>query len=220
MPVTLDGAAADRGRCWKGWPSVRRCGSPRPAPHEREGHERYTAAPMIAEEVAIFERVTASTAARIPAGWSTPTGCHRIRPARWRRSPVAVAGAGVVRAGRVGQDHLVAGAAGGRARRREIACPAGRADRAGCRRRAGRGAGDAEGSGTVARMLADLRSGTLTLDAATVLIVDEAGMVGTPALRELLDAAGVAGTKTVLVGDPASAGPGQSSGRHVRSTRR
>lgn len=56
--------------------------------HEREGHERYTAAPMIAEEVAIFERVTAaSTAARIPAGWSTPTGCHRIRPARWRRSP-------------------------------------------------------------------------------------------------------------------------------------
>jgi hypothetical protein len=60
-------------------------------------------------------------------------------------------------------------------------------------------------------MLADLRSGTLTLDAATVLIVDEAGMVGTPALRELLDAAGVAGTRPFWSGS-ASAGPGQSSG--------
>jgi conjugative relaxase-like TrwC/TraI family protein len=58
-------------------------------------------------------------------------------------------------------------------------------------------------SHTIAGFLADLdhpeRGG---LQAGTVLVVDEAGMVGTRLLAQLLDHAAVANAKVVLVGDP------------------
>ncbi len=59
-------------------------------------------------------------------------------------------------------------------------------------------------STTLARLLSTLRRGDHgPLDAASVVIVDEAGMVGTRPLAELLSRAADAGARVVLVGDPA-----------------
>jgi conjugative relaxase-like TrwC/TraI family protein len=54
---------------------------------------------------------------------------------------------------------------------------------------------------TVDRLLLDLRHGRLELDSQTVLVVDEAGMVGTRKLTPLLDHARRAGAKVIPVGD-------------------
>ncbi len=65
-----------------------------------------------------------------------------------------------------------------------------------------------EGAGdkglTIAKALRSLRDGTLSLGSATVVVVDEAAMVGTGDLHQLLRATTAAGTKTVLVGDATS----------------
>jgi len=64
-----------------------------------------------------------------------------------------------------------------------------------------------EGSGiasvTLARLLAQLDSGRLVLDERSVVVVDEAGMVGTRTLDRLHHATASAHAKLVLVGDPA-----------------
>lgn len=57
-------------------------------------------------------------------------------------------------------------------------------------------------SSTIDRLLAGITRHTMTLDDTTVLVVDEAAMVGTRKLAQLLDHADAAGTKVVLVGDP------------------
>jgi conjugative relaxase-like TrwC/TraI family protein len=54
---------------------------------------------------------------------------------------------------------------------------------------------------TVDRLLLDLKHGRLALDARTILVVDEVGMVATRKLAPLLDAAERAGAKVVPVGD-------------------
>jgi ATP-dependent exoDNAse (exonuclease V) alpha subunit len=54
---------------------------------------------------------------------------------------------------------------------------------------------------TVDRLLLDLGKGRAKLDERTVLVVDEAAMVGTSKLAPLLDHAEQAGAKVVLVGD-------------------
>ena len=54
---------------------------------------------------------------------------------------------------------------------------------------------------TVDRLLLDLGHGRLELDGRTVLVVDEAAMVGTRKLAPLLEHAERAGAKVVLVGD-------------------
>ena len=54
----------------------------------------------------------------------------------------------------------------------------------------------------------------------TLVVVDEAAMVGTGDLHQLLRATTAAGTKTVLVGDAAPAGSGQGPRWHVRPTLR
>jgi ATP-dependent exoDNAse (exonuclease V) alpha subunit len=72
------------------------------------------------------------------------------------------------------------------------------------------GAGDA--GYTVAKALRDLRSGALTLDADSLVIVDEAGMIGTPDLHEFLTATTNAGAKTVLVGDARQLAPVKARG--------
>ncbi len=54
---------------------------------------------------------------------------------------------------------------------------------------------------TCDRLLGDLDRGREQLDARTVLVIDEAGMVGSRKLGRLLDHAQHAGTKVVLVGD-------------------
>jgi hypothetical protein len=54
---------------------------------------------------------------------------------------------------------------------------------------------------TIDRLLLDLQGGRIELDSRTVLVVDEAAMVGTRKLAPLLSHAERAGTKVVLVGD-------------------
>jgi conjugative relaxase-like TrwC/TraI family protein len=71
-------------------------------------------------------------------------------------------------------------------------------------RQAARGLWDAAGiqSTSVAALLDELRRGPQWgLSARSVLVVDEAGMLGTRALGELLDYAATAGAKVALVGD-------------------
>ena len=57
-------------------------------------------------------------------------------------------------------------------------------------------------AGTIDRLLAGIDRHTTTLDDTTVLVVDEAAMVGTRKLARLLARAEAAGSKVVLVGDP------------------
>ena len=72
------------------------------------------------------------------------------------------------------------------------------------------GAGDA--GYTIAKALQSLRDETLRLDHLTVVVVDEAGMVGTDDLRQLLTATTNAGVKTVLVGDAHQLAPVKARG--------
>ncbi len=73
-----------------------------------------------------------------------------------------------------------------------------------------------EGAGddglTVAKALQSLRDNTLKLDQSTLVIIDEAGMVGTDDLRQLLAATTQAGAKTVLVGDASQLAPVKARG--------
>lgn len=63
-------------------------------------------------------------------------------------------------------------------------------------------AGSGIRSATIAKLDMDLREGRRRLDDRTVLVVDEAGMVGTRNLAPLLRHASLCRTKVVLVGDP------------------
>ncbi|MEU0497515.1 MobF family relaxase [Mycobacterium sp. NPDC006124] len=65
---------------------------------------------------------------------------------------------------------------------------------------------------TIAKALGHLRRGELELNRRTVVVVDEASMVATPDLRELLAAATAGGAKVVLVGDPYQLAPVKSRG--------
>jgi hypothetical protein len=64
-------------------------------------------------------------------------------------------------------------------------------------------AGSAIPSTTIARLLGQLGSGRLTLTDRTIVVVDEAGMVGTRTLDAISRHTAVAGAKLVLVGDTA-----------------
>jgi ATP-dependent exoDNAse (exonuclease V) alpha subunit len=70
--------------------------------------------------------------------------------------------------------------------------------------RAARGLEDGAGieSRTLAKVILGLESGTLELGPAHVIVVDEAGMVGTRDLAKLISACDASGSKVVLVGDP------------------
>jgi ATP-dependent exoDNAse (exonuclease V) alpha subunit len=73
-----------------------------------------------------------------------------------------------------------------------------------------------EGAGdtglTVAKALASLRDNTVELNQWTLVVVDEAAMVGTDNLRKLLTATTAAGAKTVLVGDQHQLAPVKARG--------
>jgi len=78
-----------------------------------------------------------------------------------------------------------------------------------------------EGAGdtgyTLAKASRCVQDGTLKLGHLDLVIIDEACMVGTNDLRQLLTATTRANAKTVLVGDAHQLAPRQGPRRHVRS---
>jgi len=182
------------------------------ASHEREGHERYTAAPMIAEEIAVWEMIGARDAAAVidtaavdTAGLSEDQAraVAAVAASPWLVQVIAApAGAGKTTSLRALREAAHAGGIG----RVMVVAPTGRAVDVALAE------GAADTGATVAAALTDLRQGRGQLDPGTLLLVDEAGMVGTPALREILAAATGAGAKTVLVGDAHQLAPVRSRG--------
>ena len=65
---------------------------------------------------------------------------------------------------------------------------------------------------TVAKALHLIEEGQLRVDLRTVMVVDEASMVGTPELRRLLEASTTARAKIVLVGDAYQLSPVNARG--------
>ena len=72
--------------------------------------------------------------------------------------------------------------------------------------------GDGLEATTVAGLLRDLDRGEVGLSSRSVLLVDEAGMVGSEHLARVIGHADEAGAKLVLVGDPEQLGPIEAGG--------
>lgn len=76
------------------------------------------------------------------------------------------------------------------------------------------------GSETLKRTLWDIRNERLRLHEKSVLVLDEAGMVGTRMMRELLEAVEKAGARLVLVGDAQQLQPIEAGGPFAEIERR
>ena len=182
-------------------------------PHEREGHDRYTVEPIIAEEAAVLALMgTRNDRIALP---DTALALDELSAEQARvidaiaRSPwllqalSAPAGAGKTTSLRALREAVHRANDHGRVL---VLAPTGKAVDEAVQQCAG------DVGYTIAKALKHLRTGALTLDPDTLVIVDEAGMVGTPELRTLLTATTQADVKTVLVGDPAQLAPVRSRG--------
>nr|WP_324614671.1 MobF family relaxase [Mycobacteroides salmoniphilum] len=182
------------------------------AAHEREGHERFTLARILAEEGSLLRLVDATNDRAIfwvrdddTAGLSPDqkTAVQNIGESPWLVQPLS-APAG---AGKTTSLRALASAAHHRFGARVLVlAPTGQAVDVAMRE----GAGD-DGL-TVAKALQSLRDNTLKLDPTTLVVIDEAGMVGTDDLRQLLTATTKAGVKTVLLGDTNQLAPVKARG--------
>lgn len=185
--------------------------APREA-HQREGHERFTLDLILAEEAAVLDLVDAQDPRSIL--WGLPSDIDglsqdqqravgNIAVSPWLVQPLsAPAGAGKTTSMRA----LAAMARRRRDSRVIVLAPTGNAVDVAVRE----GAGDT--GYTIAKALQDIGNGSLTLDPRDLVIVDEAGMVGTDDLRRLLTAVTGAGVKTVLVGDQHQLAPVKARG--------
>jgi conjugative relaxase-like TrwC/TraI family protein len=187
-----------------------RVSAPRRA-HEREGHVKYSLDVIMAEEARIFGLIDEpDNRARLDVRSDDVAGlsADQVRAVRSIAvSPFLVqplcapAGAGKTHSLRA----LRAGAARG-AKQVLVMAPTGKAvDEA-----MQDGAGDR--GVTVAKALQLLDTGQLALGARSMVVVDEASMVGTHELRRLLEATTAARAKTVLVGDPYQLAPVKARG--------
>jgi hypothetical protein len=182
------------------------------AAHQREGHERFTLDRILAEEAAVLDLVDArddrtllwvkddDTAALSP---DQKRAVQNIGRSPWLVQPLsAPAGAGKTTSMRalVRAAHRRSGA------RVLVLAPTGKAVDVAVRE----GAGD-EGL-TIAKAVHLLGDNKLELSPHTLVIVDEAAMVGTDDLRQLLTATTSTGTKTVLVGDHHQLAPVKARG--------
>lgn len=182
------------------------------AAHEREGNERFTLARILAEEGALLRLVDATNdRARLwvrdddTAGLSPDQrkAVQNIGDSPWLVQPLS-APAG---AGKTTSLRALASAAHHRFGARVLVlAPTGQAVDVAMRE----GAGD-DGM-TIAKAVQSLRDDTLKLDPSTLVVIDEAGMVGTDDLRQLLTATTQAGAKTVLVGDASQLAPVKARG--------
>jgi conjugative relaxase-like TrwC/TraI family protein len=181
--------------------------------HEREGHDRYTVEPIIAEEAAVLALMGARNERTALPEQTLKLDELSAEQARVidsiARSPwliqalSAPAGAGKTTSLRALREATHRANEYGRVL---VLAPTGKAVDEAVQQCAG------DTGYTIAKALKDLRNKTLTLEPRTLVIVDEAGMVGTPELRTLLTATTAAGVKTVLVGDPAQLAPVRSRG--------
>ncbi|WP_396926653.1 MobF family relaxase [Mycolicibacterium sp.] len=185
--------------------------APREA-HQREGHERFTLDLILAEEAAVLDLVDAQDPRSIM--WGMPDDIDGLSPDQqhavvniavspWLVQPLsAPAGAGKTTSMRA----LVAMAHRRRSGRVIVLAPTGNAVDVAVRE----GAGDT--GYTIAKALLDIDNHSLSLRHTDLVIVDEAGMVGTDDLRRLLTATATAGVKTVLVGDQHQLAPVKARG--------
>jgi conjugative relaxase-like TrwC/TraI family protein len=182
------------------------------AAHQREGHERFTLDAILREEAAVLDLIDARNDRAML--WITDNDTAALSPDQKRavenigRSPWLVqplsapAGAGKttsMRALRAAAHRRFDGTV-------LVLAPTGKAVDVAVRE----GAGD-QGY-TIAKALQMLRDNTLELGPHTLVVVDEAAMVGTGDLRRLLTATTPAGAKTVLVGDAHQLAPVMARG--------
>lgn len=182
------------------------------AAHEREGHERFTLTRILAEEAVLLDLVDAKNDRVMlwvrdddTAGLSSDqkTVVENIGKSPWLVQPLA-APAG---AGKTTSLRALVSAAHHRYRGRVlILAPTGQAVDVAMREAAG------DDGMTIAKALHSLRENALKLDHWTLVVVDEAGMVGTDDLRQLLTATTLAGAKTLLVGDANQLAPVKARG--------
>ncbi|WP_179467402.1 MobF family relaxase [Mycolicibacterium vinylchloridicum] len=180
--------------------------------HQREGHERFTLDLILAEEAAVLDLVDAQDSRTILWGLQSDLdglspdqqrAVENIAVSPWLVQPLsAPAGAGKTTSMRA----LVAMAHRRRHGRVIVLAPTGNAVDVAVRE----GAGDT--GYTIAKALCDIDNQSLTLGPSDLVIVDEAGMVGTDELRRLLTATTTAGAKTVLVGDQHQLAPVKARG--------
>jgi conjugative relaxase-like TrwC/TraI family protein len=182
------------------------------AAHQREGHERFTLDAILEEEAAVLDLadarndratlwITDDDTAHLSA--DQKRAVQNIGRSPWLVQPLsAPAGAGKTTSMR---------ALRAAARRRFhgtvlVLAPTGTAVDVAVRE----GAGD-QGH-TIAKALQLLRDNKLDLGPHTLVVVDEAAMVGTSDLRQLLTATTAADAKTVLVGDEHQLAPVKARG--------
>jgi conjugative relaxase-like TrwC/TraI family protein len=182
------------------------------AAHQREGHERFTLDVILEEEAAVLDLVDARNDRAQLWIWDTDTAqlsadqkraVHNIGCSPWLVQPLcAPAGAGKttsMRALRAAAHRRIHGTV-------LVVAPTGKAVDVAVRE----GAGDH--GYTIAKALQLIREDKLDLGVHTLVIVDEAAMVGTADLRRLLAATTAAGAKTVLVGDAHQLAPVMARG--------
>lgn len=182
------------------------------AAHQREGHERFTLDRILAEEKALLDLVDAQEPRSMlwikpedTKGLSDDQRCvvESVGASPWLVQPLtAPAGAGKTTTMRA----LVSAAHRRPDGRVLVLAPTGKAVDVALRE----GAGDT--GHTVAKAVQLLRDKQLELSPATLVVVDEAAMVGTDDLRQLLTATTGAGAKTVLVGDEHQLAPVKARG--------
>ena len=184
------------------------------AAHQREGHERFTLARILAEEAAVLELVDARDdravlwalddrdAATTALSEDQRRAVTNIAQSPWLVQALsAPAGAGKttsLRALRAAAERCYSHVL--------VLAPTGQAVDVAMREGAGH-----EGH-TLAKALHLLDQDQLRLRPDTLVVVDEAGMVGTDDLRKLLTATTAARVKTVLVGDAHQLAPVKARG--------
>ncbi|MFB1298638.1 MobF family relaxase [Mycobacterium sp. pW049] len=187
-----------------------RISAPREA-HHREGHERYTVDAIMLEESRILGMVdTSDNRSRLDVraadlgdlSADQERAIRNIAVSPFLVQPLqAPAGAG--------KTHSLKAlrAAAHRANKEVLVlAPTGKAVDEAMQEEAGdRGL-------TVAKALKLIEDNTLAIDRQTVVVVDEASMVGTPELKKLLSAAVAGRAKMVLVGDPYQLAPVKARG--------
>ena len=182
------------------------------AAHQREGHERYTLDAILREEAALLDLVDARNDRAML--WIQDADTAHLSPDQARavenigRSPWLVqplsapAGAGKttsMRALRTAANRRIRGTT-------LVLAPTGKAVDVAVRE----GAGDH--GHTIATALQLLHNNQLNLGPHTLVVVDEAAMVGTTDLLHLLTATTGAGAKTILVGDQHQLAPVKARG--------